>query len=209
MAEGGVFLILFALILASNLYVREYHEGSQFYRYVYLVILSSSFISLGFVCSMINIWKKQLVLIISFFALCVVAAFNLLWDLQLGMLNLTAWNLPTLIFVYVMAFVGIIWVWSFSAYIDNSKLGNIFDYLGQNTMPILVWHFLSFKIVSFLIVLIYGIPIDKLSGFPTVKTNNSWQWIAYFFVGLVVPLFISKAIRMMNQKIGMITFTKQ
>lgn len=209
MAEGGVFLILFALALATNLFVREYHEGSQLYRFISLVLLSSSYFALGFFFSQIRLWLNQYVRIVSFIVLIVVAVLVSEWELKLGMLNLNEWNLYTFLFVYVMSFVGIVWVFALSACIDRSRLKCFFDFLGRNTMPILVWHFLSFKIVSFLIVLIYGFPIDSLSDFPTVKTNNSWQWIAYTFVGMVVPLFISKAKRMMNKKIGMITFTNQ
>lgn len=73
-----------------------------------------------------------------------------------------------------------------------SKEGWIKDmlvYVGNNTLTVLTWHFLCFKIVSLVIILVYNLPIEQLACFPIIPEYASW-WIAYFVVGTGVPLAI-------------------
>lgn len=66
----------------------------------------------------------------------------------------------------------------------------IVDYIGQHTMPILILHFLSFKLVNYIGVLINGNPLFVTAGFPT--SYHGWIWtIVYTIVGIVLPLIIA------------------
>ena len=60
-------------------------------------------------------------------------------------------------------------------------------------MTILTWHLLSFKAVSLLIILIYGLPIEQLGEFPVIVeyATKGW-WILYFVVGVGLPLLMKK-----------------
>ncbi len=64
------------------------------------------------------------------------------------------------------------------------------NYAGRNTMAILALHFLSFKIVSFVIIYLQGLPVDLLSSFPVIKNMNQCYRVIYMLSGLVVPLFL-------------------
>lgn len=62
-------------------------------------------------------------------------------------------------------------------------------YMGNNTYAILMMHILSFKIVSLVIVLIYGLPRSKLADFPTIhEMTVQGYWMLYFVAGVNVPL---------------------
>ena len=64
-------------------------------------------------------------------------------------------------------------------------------YIGNHTLEILALHFLSFKLVSYLIVLLYGFDIAHIAEHPVIKTISvsvSHWWILYTIVGIVVPL---------------------
>jgi hypothetical protein len=59
---------------------------------------------------------------------------------------------------------------------------------GNHSLVILTWHFLSFKLVSLMIIVIYGYPIEQLSCIPILYMPDSIWWIAYFGVGFMLPL---------------------
>ena len=60
-------------------------------------------------------------------------------------------------------------------------------YLGRATMPIVILHFLSFKIVTWLGLLATGGEPYLLAAFPIYFTGGAW-WLAYTAAGLVLPL---------------------
>ena len=60
-------------------------------------------------------------------------------------------------------------------------------YLGRATMPIVILHFLSFKLVTWLGLLATGGEPYLLAAFPTYFTGGLW-WLAYTVVGLALPL---------------------
>lgn len=60
-------------------------------------------------------------------------------------------------------------------------------YLGKNTLYILILHFLCFKIVSYLGVIIYHKPFFFVASFPVLFEGNLW-WLAYTIVGVFIPV---------------------
>ena len=94
--------------------------------------------------------------------------------------------------------ISIILIWSFYSLfsvfeIKNKWIINLIDYIGENTITILTFHFLSFKIISLLIIKLNHLPIDMLSQLPVITdfANNGW-WIAYALAGIVLPLLCIK-----------------
>ena len=65
-------------------------------------------------------------------------------------------------------------------------------YTGGKTFNVLTWHFVALKVVSLVIILIYCLPIERLADFPEIKEyiNSGW-WLAYFIVGVGLPLIWS------------------
>lgn len=61
-------------------------------------------------------------------------------------------------------------------------------FVGDHTLEILTWHFLSFKLVSLLIIWVYALPIEQLAGFPIIKGYSLMYWPLYSFVGICVPI---------------------
>jgi hypothetical protein len=62
-------------------------------------------------------------------------------------------------------------------------------YVGGYTFNVLTWHFLSMKLVSLLLIAIYGLPIKQLSEFPVIEkyAHQGW-WILYLCVGVSIPV---------------------
>lgn len=61
-------------------------------------------------------------------------------------------------------------------------------FVGDHTLEVLTWHFLSFKLVSLLIIWVYALPIEQLAGFPIIKGYSLMYWPLYSFVGVCVPI---------------------
>lgn len=61
------------------------------------------------------------------------------------------------------------------------------SFVGKHTLTVLTWHFLAFKIVSLMIIGIYGLSIERLAEFPVIGdyAKQGW-WIAYFLVAMMV-----------------------
>lgn len=69
------------------------------------------------------------------------------------------------------------------------RISRALTYVGDNTLLILTWHFLFFKLVSFLLILYYTLPIARLAEFPVIEeyAYNGW-WLLYLMMGIVLPL---------------------
>lgn len=62
-------------------------------------------------------------------------------------------------------------------------------FIGDHTIEVLTWHFLSMKLVSLMLIAIYHLPIKRLSEFPVIEEYARQGWlIAYFMVGIGIPV---------------------
>lgn len=107
---------------------------------------------------------------------------------QCGMLTLT-WQ--KLLPYTITALAGTLMVFAISKIIlrNDTILKGSMIYIGNHTLEILTWHFLSFKLVSLLIIGIYCLPVAQLAEFPVIESYayQGW-WIAYLWIGIIVPL---------------------
>ena len=67
------------------------------------------------------------------------------------------------------------------------RVSAVLGYLGRATMPIVILHFLSFKLVTWLGLLATGGESYLLAAFPVYFTGGVW-WLAYTTAGLALPL---------------------
>ena len=117
------------------------------------------------------------------------AAFVLLAVLgQFGSVGLAGNGYPGPIFLLAASLAG--WVLVRQAACLAAawpKFSAVLTYLGRATMPIVILHFLSFKLVTWLGLLATGGEPYLLAAFPTYFTGGLW-WLAYTVVGLALPL---------------------
>lgn len=74
----------------------------------------------------------------------------------------------------------------------NPKIQICLKYIGNNTLCILTWHYLCFKLISLLIVLIYGFPLENIAEFIVINNYTDKGWfVLYFITGVTVPLLFS------------------
>ena len=88
--------------------------------------------------------------------------------------------------------IGTLALFKVGIFVANSTESLVFrflDYVGRYTFNVLTWHFLSMKLVSLVIIYIYGLPIKQLAEFPVIESyaHEGW-WMIYFIVGVSVPV---------------------
>lgn len=71
---------------------------------------------------------------------------------------------------------------------------HVLYYIGNHTLNILALHFLSFRFVSYIIVLYLGVDVIHVAEHPVINDVNSphscW-WILYCIIGIAFPLFLN------------------
>lgn len=71
-------------------------------------------------------------------------------------------------------------------------------FLGRRSLDILIWQFVAFRIVILLQMVIYKEELtigNLLSYYPVYDSSNFW-WIAYFVVGLFIPIGFCSLLRL-------------
>lgn len=91
----------------------------------------------------------------------------------------------------IISFLGFIFLYLiadlFCTYVNI--VAKIISYLSVRAVPIIILHFLSFKIVSAIGVVVLGMDSYLIASFPVLFTDGFW-WAAYTIVGIGVPLLI-------------------
>lgn len=120
---------------------------------------------------------------------------------QCSMLHLTF----VLIIPYMItALIGTLMVLGISRLVAScdNLLRRFLVFAGDNTLDILIWHFLSFKMVSLLLILIYGLPITRLAEFPVIEEYAYYGWwILYMVIGVGAALEVSLIKVKINNKL--------
>ena len=104
-------------------------------------------------------------------------------------------RVPDTLAYMAMALVGIQFTLSLSRLIDASSAARAFDAVGCRTLPVLALHVVSFKIVSFMAILVLSLPAHSISSFMTISGLGGVWWLAYTIVGLAVPLALDALFR--------------
>lgn len=157
----------------------------------YKTFLATIFLTLGYYSSerfkIEKYFEKNKYLIISFICVAIYAYFFPHTMDNVSYIHI----IPYLLF----GFAGIYATMATSHLINkHSNVSNkkLWVFAGNNSFTILTWHFLSFKLISLLIIYIYNQDNNKLSQFPIIKEEalKGW-WIFYAAIGFSAPLIIA------------------
>ncbi|MBE6049624.1 MAG: hypothetical protein E7214_02920 [Clostridium sp.] len=83
--------------------------------------------------------------------------------------------------------LGIYMILYLSKLIEDTSLNKKISYIGRNTMVIMTLHFLAFKTVNLIEVVVYGEEYELIGSFPVLNSTGVW-WIVYGVVGVFLPL---------------------
>lgn len=128
--------------------------------------------------------------------LAVVCMAALIGSLHFGGVDLYVGRIVNILFYLFVSFAGWIMIWCMAACCPK-RAAEFFTFLGRRTMPILLFHLLAFKLVSFLYILFTHGSMKSLADGKTPPNASSYLWVAYLVVGIAVPL----ALRVIFEKI--------
>lgn len=176
---GGVILLLLTFFAAL------FHLKTPYFDISAREFMAAFFIMCGHAFA-----KYKIRTDISWFFLCVLGIIVGIgsWILAASMLH---FNHLTLVPYVFSALCGVYMTFCIAKKIQRCDgfFIRLITYGGNHTLDILTWHFLSFKIVSLLIIVLYGLEMAKLAELPVIREYaiEGW-WILFTIVGTLVPL---------------------
>lgn len=91
----------------------------------------------------------------------------------------------------LFAFIGCLFIINISKFICEycNRYFTFISYIGNHSFEIMTLHFLSFKLVSLIIINTSNLPSGMLAAFPVLSYGepNEW-WILYSITGIMIPL---------------------
>lgn len=109
---------------------------------------------------------------------------------QIGSIALDENRYENPAFLLVVSICGWVLLYEVAQELKKKKLlADAIVCCGQNSMAIVVLHFLCFKIISLVGVVVYNQPREGIAAFPVLYEQGAW-WIAYMFAGIIVPVFL-------------------
>lgn len=85
---------------------------------------------------------------------------------------------------------------------EKSKLVAQTQFIGRNTMAILFWQFVSFKLVILLQIAYYQLPVSCISTFPVMYEYDGVVWIfLYVIAGIYVSIMLNYPIKILDKTV--------
>lgn len=111
---------------------------------------------------------------------------------NIGTIEISQNQYTNIVYFVSVSILGWYLVYELSYFISKVKIAtDVLKYIGKNTMPILILHFLAFKLVNIIGVIILKKNMEMISGFP-VTFKSKGIWIIYTLFGIAFPLLVSK-----------------
>lgn len=178
---GGALLITI-LLSAYNLHIPYFAIGAR-------ETFATLFFILGYYYKKYSFQVHDHILIL-IFGVIIILIGERFW--QASLLNFKWYQIVPYAFT---ALCGTLAIYYLSRKILNyrSQIQEYLIYIGNNTLIILTWHFLCFKLVSLIIIIYYKEPIARLAEFPVITeySRNGW-FVIYFLFGIIIPIQMSK-----------------
>lgn len=191
-----LFLMSFLALILSIVF-KYYHLGLPIIWDLSIVFLSSFFILMGHMYRYVE--KSEYYKWYTIVFPAIILAFVVwIYDESLDML----WYDSKSILIYVFsAPLGILFTFCISYHLDKTSVRRVLYYIGSHTMPILVFHLLAFKIVSYIRIQLYDLPIELLARYKALDQHNGVLFfLLYCLVGVGLPLLIDSSIRWCKKK---------
>lgn len=119
-----------------------------------------------------------------------------------GSISINSNSFTDPIYLLICSILGIYMVMFISKKIEykTKYISEIISYIGKNTLPILALHFISFKLIM-IIQLVLGLITFEQLGILKGANNDNILYISYVFCGISIPLIINNIKRFIVKKV--------
>lgn len=196
------YLISIGLFALTGLLITQ--KGIDLHYHIQTSILAVPIMFLGFftkqyweiIKKYVNIWGA------------LVAALVILWilSLDIGRIELAKNEIINVYLFYPVTILGMYFCLGLGDFINQSKVKNLFAFIGKNSFHIMGLHFFSFKVLDFFASKYYHVTdIERISKF----TNSGYDFkLLYVLVGIFLPLLIILCIQFLKKNIERLVFKK-
>lgn len=193
LSQGLISIIFLGIGFSLSIMGKTLFGFSKVFSYYILYYL-------GYLCKRCNIYKSRIKpnthIIIFSCSMLVLFIMN-----KLGSIDLGANSYVNPLYLLIVSFAGWQFLYEIAELIKkNQELCKILIVIGQNTLPIIIFHFLCFKLVNYVQVVFYKKPHYLIAAFPTLYTFSGW-WIAYIIIGVTIPVLISLTLKIFHRKL--------
>lgn len=122
-----------------------------------------------------------------------IAVFYYFGDIRRINMDISSLAINNPVIDLVMVLNGIVFIWNMSQIfvrIRMERLKKVIGYIGKNTMGILVFQFLGYKIVTAVLCIIQIAPIEALHLLCPPAEFSNWLWPVYLSVSILFSLGI-------------------
>lgn len=177
---GSLILLAAAIVLSYfDWSLRYFHLGTREF-------FAASILYMGYLYKQYHwMWHRNIAINITAFILMIVGARNWLTTMH----HYEYWKVLPYTISAVLLVLTMLHLSEWMVKNNNNYVVRFMIFTGNHTMEVLTWHFLSLKLVSLLLIALYGLPIKQLSEFPVIEeyAHQGW-WILYFCVGVGIPI---------------------
>lgn len=181
-------IALFSLFIIFAFIVRYYEIVFPLIGWGWIITLSACFFCIGFLYRKYEykvIYNTKSIFILSALTLCGL----LVYRSSVMIINYKTMDIvPYLLW----GSCGTILMIHISKYLEGKSINGLLYYIGNNTMAIFALHLLCFKLVSYLRIQLFGLPLYTLAEHPVIPHHSVWIWCGYSIVGVFLPLLLMR-----------------
>lgn len=177
-------ILLMCMLIATSILLSFYQIESKGLQLGVKDSLAIIFYVMGYYFHKL---KVTLNIKLGLFSFSIVAIGVLFWPSTMS--SIKYWAIIPYITSAIFGTLGVFCV-SNQITLHTQTLRRILVYIGNNSLVILTWHFLCFKLVSLIIISVYGLQIDRLAEFPVIKGFPEW-FLIYAIAGIFIPILLS------------------
>ncbi len=107
-----------------------------------------------------------------------------------GSISLASGHIQSVSFYLAASLFGWILLRSLAELLSG-PVSRILAFAGAHSLSIVLWHFISFKIVTLARILLRSRNMILLASFPTMDGQFPYLWVAYTLAGMAIPLGIA------------------
>ncbi len=185
-------MFVFFLVFFVNMVFSQYFARTRLGMFSYFSPLPAAYLAFVFGIferKYFSMIKTKLNLFLHFIIVVICAVFLALLT-KIGSIDMAQGSITNVLFFGASCLFGWHMVLSFSCLISKIRvLEDVLKYIGKHTMPILLFHFISYKTVSLFYILVFKKDFELMRSFPVISGVNL-IWIFYLFFGVSIPLLI-------------------
>lgn len=184
---------IMAILSIALYFIGIYFAGQGMGMQIYIFSLTNIFIGqfyfiMGYMCKSI---KRRDISNIYYILLCIISFMIMDVFRQKGAtVDYASLSFGRPILNIFASINGILFVYFVSSILSKYKIYKMFEYIGQNTLPIVIFHFMYFKITSIILIAMNIAPFEQLASFLPGPMEN--YWFVYSLLSILASIITWK-----------------